>query len=107
MYRCQWGLDGVSGWGAWGECVWADRRVSAWMGCAWGECVCVEAFVAEVKSYKIGNPAEENVYIGALTRKEHPRFLAGQVNDAVSKGARLLCGGKPISAVPIRCVPSE
>jgi len=56
----------------------------------------VEAFVAEVKSFKIGSPAAENVYIGALTRKEQPSFLAGQVNDALSKGARLLCGGKPV-----------
>ena len=56
----------------------------------------VEAFVEEVKSYKIGNPAEEKVYIGALTRKEQTAFLTGQVKDALSKGARLLCGGKPV-----------
>ncbi|MEI7523360.1 MAG: aldehyde dehydrogenase family protein [Mariniphaga sp.] len=56
----------------------------------------VEAFVAEVKSYKIGSPAAENVYIGALTRKEQPSFLAAQVQDAIAKGATLLCGGKPI-----------
>lgn len=49
-----------------------------------------------MKSFKIGSPAAENVYIGALTRKEQPSFLAGQVNDALSKGARLLCGGKPV-----------
>jgi len=56
----------------------------------------VEEFVAEVKSYKIGSPAAENVYIGALTRKEQPQYLADQVKDALSKGARLLCGGKTI-----------
>ena len=56
----------------------------------------VEAFVAEVKSYKIGNPAAENVYIGALTRKEQPAFLAAQVQDALAKGATLLCGGKAV-----------
>ena len=43
----------------------------------------VAAFVAEVKSYSIGNPLSENVYIGALTRKEQPAFLAAQVQDAV------------------------
>lgn len=56
----------------------------------------VDAFVAEVKSYKIGSPAAENIYIGALTRKEQPAFLAAQVLDAVQKGATLMCGGKPI-----------
>ena len=54
MYRCQWGLDGVSGWGAWGECVWADRRVSAWMGCAWGECVCVGGVSGRCKGWVDG-----------------------------------------------------
>ncbi len=56
----------------------------------------VDAFVAEVKSYKIGSPAAENIYIGALTRKEQPAFLAAQVKDAIQKGATLLCGGKLI-----------
>jgi len=58
----------------------------------------VEEFVAEVKSYKIGSPATENIYIGALTRKEQPAFLAAQVEDALAKGARVLCGGKRIDS---------
>jgi len=53
----------------------------------------VAAFIAEVKTYKIGNPLSEGVYIGALTRKEQPSFLANQVKVAVSKGASVLCGG--------------
>ncbi len=56
----------------------------------------VAAFVKEVQSYTIGNPLSEGVYIGALTRKEQAAFLANQVQDAVSKGAVILCGGKPI-----------
>ncbi len=56
----------------------------------------VAAFVKEVQSYTIGNPLSEGVYIGALTRKEQAAFLANQVQDAVSKGAVVLCGGKPI-----------
>jgi gamma-glutamyl phosphate reductase len=59
----------------------------------------VAAFSAEVKSYNIGNPLSEGVYIGALTRKEQPAFLANQVQDAVSKGATVLCGGKIIQGV--------
>lgn len=57
----------------------------------------VEAFVSEVKSYKIGAPLAENVYIAALTRKEQPEFLVNQVTDALSKGAELCCGGNIIS----------
>ena len=53
----------------------------------------VAAFIAEVKTFKIGNPLSEGVYIGALTREEQPSFLANQVKDAVSKGASVLCGG--------------
>ena len=56
----------------------------------------VTEFVKEVKSYKIGSPAAEGIYIGALTRKEQPAFLTAQVQDAISKGATLLCGGKPL-----------
>lgn len=57
----------------------------------------IAAFTEEVKSYKIGDPTAENIYIGALTRKEQPAFLASQVEDALAKGATLLCGGKPIA----------
>ena len=54
----------------------------------------VAAFVTEVKSYTIGDPLAANTYIGPLTRKEQPAFLAAQVADALQKGATVLCGGK-------------
>ncbi len=57
----------------------------------------VDAFVKEVASYKIGAPTEDGVYIGALTRKEQLSFLNDQVNDAVSKGATVLLGGRHIT----------
>ena len=56
----------------------------------------VAAFVAVVKSYKIGDPMEESTYIGAITRKPQLGVLSRQVADAKKKGARLLAGGKPI-----------
>lgn len=56
----------------------------------------VEEFVKEVKSYKIGQPTEDGVYIGALSRKSQVDFLEKQVQDAVKKGATLLTGGKRI-----------
>ncbi|MCX2452004.1 aldehyde dehydrogenase family protein [Pedobacter sp. PLR] len=52
------------------------------------------AFLKEVESWKIGLPTEEVVYIAALTRKEQLDVLEDQVQDALSKGAILLCGGK-------------
>ena len=57
----------------------------------------VAAFIKEVSSFKIGSPFEENVYIGALTRKEQIPFLEAQINDAVKKGAIVLCGGNKIN----------
>ena len=57
----------------------------------------VDAFVKEVKSWKIGKPTEEGVYIGSLSRKEQLSFLEDQVNDALKKGATILTGGKRIA----------
>ena len=54
----------------------------------------VEAFVKEVDSWKIGNPMEEGVYIGAISRPSQLAFLENQVADAIAKGAILLTGGK-------------
>ena len=55
----------------------------------------VKAFVSEVQSWKLGNPNDE-VYIGALTRKPQLEFVEGQVKDAVNKGAKILTGGNRI-----------
>lgn len=52
------------------------------------------AFVKEVKSWKMGDPMGEDVYIGALTRPQQADLLDAQVSDAVAKGAQLLTGGK-------------
>ena len=56
----------------------------------------VDAFVKEVASWKIGNPLEDGVYIGAISRESQLAFLEEQVADAVQKGAKLLTGGKRI-----------
>ena len=53
----------------------------------------VAAFVAEVKSFKIGDPLDETTYIGAITRKPQLAVLKAQVADAKRKGAKLLLGG--------------
>ena len=56
----------------------------------------VEAFVAEVRRFKRGDPAEDTTYIGPLTRAPQLKVLEGQVRDAVRKGARVLIGGKRV-----------
>jgi acyl-CoA reductase-like NAD-dependent aldehyde dehydrogenase len=56
----------------------------------------VEAFVGEVKGFRIGDPTDESSYIGPLTRAPQLDVLEAQVADAKAKGARLLTGGRRI-----------
>ena len=54
----------------------------------------VEAFVAEVKRFRRGDPLADTTYIGPLTRAPQVKVLEAQVKDAVKKGAKVLLGGK-------------
>ncbi len=54
----------------------------------------VKEFEKEVKSWKVGKPTDEGVYITVLTREEQIGVLEAQVKDAIHKGAVLLTGGK-------------
>ena len=56
----------------------------------------VEAFVAEVRKFKRGDPADESTYIGPLTRAPQLKVLEAQVKDAVARGAKVLTGGKRV-----------
>jgi len=56
----------------------------------------LEAFVAEVKAYKVGDPQAESTYIGAITRRPQLAVLKRQVADARRKGARLVLGGEQL-----------
>ncbi|HEY8734171.1 MAG TPA: aldehyde dehydrogenase family protein [Puia sp.] len=56
----------------------------------------IREFEKEVKSWKVGLPTETGVYFGPLTRKAQLEVLEGQVADSISKGARILLGGKRI-----------
>lgn len=42
----------------------------------------------------MGDPLSPDTYIGALTLPTQAGVLLDQVNDAVSKGAKVLVGGK-------------
>jgi acyl-CoA reductase-like NAD-dependent aldehyde dehydrogenase len=56
----------------------------------------VEAFVAEVRSWKMGSPTEDGVYITVLSRRAQLEVLENQVADALTKGAEILIGGKRV-----------
>jgi acyl-CoA reductase-like NAD-dependent aldehyde dehydrogenase len=56
----------------------------------------LEAFVKEVKSWKVGLPTEPGIYFGPLSRKEQLNVLDSQIKDAVQKGATIIIGGKRI-----------
>jgi acyl-CoA reductase-like NAD-dependent aldehyde dehydrogenase len=57
----------------------------------------IDAFVAEVKGFRVGDPADEGTYIGPLTRRAQIAVLRQQVAEAKRLGAKLLTGGSPIA----------
>jgi len=59
----------------------------------------VEEFVKEVQGFKLGNPKEDGVYIGPLTRKSQLDLLQDQVDEAVKYGAILHTGGKRVEGL--------
>jgi len=57
----------------------------------------IDEFIKEVKSWKIGSPLQDGIYIGPLSRGEQRTILENQVADAINKGAAILTGGKKIN----------
>jgi len=57
----------------------------------------IEAFVATVKGYKVGDPLDEQTYLGPLARAAQLELLERQIADAVAKGAKVVLGGKRIA----------
>ena len=54
----------------------------------------VDAYVAEVEKYVIGDPEDERTTLGPLAQRKAVEFMEFQVQDAIAKGARVLTGGK-------------
>jgi len=54
----------------------------------------VQAFVAKTKAMKVGNGLDEGVEIGAMVNEKGLQHALDQIQDAVSKGAKIACGGK-------------
>ncbi len=85
----------------------ADRCVTGGFGYAGQTCISVQRilvehsvygkftdlFVAAVKKLKTGDPLDESTDVGPLIRNSDAVRTVAWVEDAVSAGARLLCGG--------------
>ena len=57
----------------------------------------IESFVATVKGCKVGDPLDEHTYLGPLARAAQLEVLEQQIADAVTKGAKVVLGGKRIT----------
>jgi acyl-CoA reductase-like NAD-dependent aldehyde dehydrogenase len=56
----------------------------------------VDAFVAEVKGFKLGDPRDDSTYLGPVTRRAQLAVLERQVADARRRGGNVLTGGRTI-----------
>lgn len=54
----------------------------------------VEAAVALVKQYVLGDPTAEGVNLGPIAQAWHPAFLQKQIEQAKERGAKVLTGGR-------------
>jgi len=57
----------------------------------------VDAFVAETRKLRIGNPLERETTLGPLARADLRDALAEQVRGSVARGARIATGGKALA----------
>ncbi len=55
-----------------------------------------ELFVKEMSSRVVGDPMDPKTDVGPLVRSSQLEEVESQVDDAVRKGAKVLCGGKRI-----------
>ncbi len=60
----------------------------------------VDAFVAAVEAFRIGDPTDPDTYLGPLTRRQQADVLDAQVVDALSRGAVLATGGGRLADAP-------
>lgn len=51
-------------------------------------------FVSTVKDFVMGDPSDNDTYLGSLTRPAQIEVLEDQIQDALDKGATVLIGGK-------------
>lgn len=56
----------------------------------------VEAALALMKQYTLGDPTDESVNLGPIAQPWHPAFLQKQIDQAREAGAKILLGGNAI-----------
>ncbi|AUX22302.1 aldehyde dehydrogenase [Sorangium cellulosum] len=56
----------------------------------------VDAALALMKQYVLGDPTKERTTMGPMAQPNAPAFLEAQVKQALSRGARALCGGRAV-----------
>jgi acyl-CoA reductase-like NAD-dependent aldehyde dehydrogenase len=56
----------------------------------------VDSYTRQLKKMRVGDPLDPGTDIGPLSRAPQLEFLLAQVRDAVSKGAKLLHGGRKL-----------
>jgi aminomuconate-semialdehyde/2-hydroxymuconate-6-semialdehyde dehydrogenase len=54
------------------------------------------AFVEEVKKLKVGNPLDDNNWIGAIVSKPHMEKILSYIDLAKQEGGNILCGGQQL-----------
>jgi succinate-semialdehyde dehydrogenase len=57
-----------------------------------------QSFVEAAKSLRVGDPFNSAIDLGPMARADLRDSLHKQVEDSLAKGARLLCGGKPVDS---------
>lgn len=55
----------------------------------------VEAALAQMRAYKLGDPLDPGTTMGPIAQPTHPAFIEKQIQQAQGRGARALTGGKP------------
>ncbi|MEO6693827.1 MAG: aldehyde dehydrogenase [Ignavibacteria bacterium] len=53
-------------------------------------------FVEKVKQLKVGDPLNEDSYVGAIVSKQHFEKILSYITLAVDEGGRILCGNGPV-----------
>ncbi|MGC8765212.1 MAG: aldehyde dehydrogenase family protein [Brevinematia bacterium] len=54
----------------------------------------LEKVIEEVENYKVGDPMDKNTVMGTVINEGARDRIHALVEDAISKGAKLICGGK-------------
>ncbi|MEC7277847.1 MAG: aldehyde dehydrogenase family protein [Bdellovibrionota bacterium] len=57
-----------------------------------------KALIKEIATLKSGDPSDSEVIVGPLIADEHLERISSWVEEAVSEGAEILCGGKILEA---------